>query len=151
MDRSDTIRWLEWSEAQEQALLEAAEAILVDEGWVTASWLYGSWSRAEPARDIDVALLSEWPVSMDHVRRLPGLATRIEQEAGLPPDALDLRVLNRADPVFLGRFIADARPLYERDRATRIAFEAQALSMWLDYKPVWQRMRESALGTWADG
>lgn len=70
---------------------------------------------------------------------------------GLAPDQLDLRIINDADPVFLGRMLAGGVRVYESNREARVQFEARAVARWLAFTPVWERMRGSAAERWSRG
>ncbi|MFP3941469.1 MAG: hypothetical protein ACLF0P_14315 [Thermoanaerobaculia bacterium] len=71
--------------------------------------------------------------------------------SGIRAIPFDVRIVNGASPVFLGAMLTHGSLLYESDRAARIDWEAYALSVWLDFKPVWERMRKAALTSWARG
>lgn len=132
-----------------QRLKQGAEHVFGARSDVTAVYLYGSAARGESARDLDVAVLfrSEPPPP----RELEELAAEL-QRAGAPhgPE-IDLRCLNGTAPRFRANVLRDARVLVDRDRAVRIAAEARALSEWLDFKPVWERMRARMLERLGDG
>ena len=120
--------------------------------WAAAAWLYGSAARpSHPARDIDIGLLALGQVEPAHLEACSDIAASLSDRSGWAIERWDVRVVNRADPVFLGRFLREAQLLYERDPAARIAFEARAHSLWLDFRPAWQRIRRAALNGWANG
>jgi hypothetical protein len=66
-------------------------------------------------------------------------------------DELDVRIVNDADPVFLGNLMREGRRCFERDVDSRVAFEVRAMNAWLDFQPAWQRLRRRVLEVWSRG
>lgn len=132
-----------------EQLQRAAQRIFGSRGDVVAVYLYGSAGRGEPAGDLDIAVLfrSEPPPR----RELERLAAEL-QRAGAPngPE-IDLRCLNRAAPRFAVNVLRDGRRLVDRDSPARIEAEARFMSEWLDFRPVWERMRKRMLERLGDG
>ncbi|MFZ5468654.1 MAG: hypothetical protein ACOZIN_04375 [Myxococcota bacterium] len=54
----------------------------------------------------------------------------------------DVRLVNKADPVFLNNVLKDGWLLYEADAEERIWFQVYATAQWLDFRPVWEGLRE---------
>jgi hypothetical protein len=106
---------------------------------VVAVYLYGSAARGEPARDLDLAVLfhPEPPPPSE----LEALAARLQREGAPHGPELDLRCLNRTAARYRATVFGEGRLLLERDRAARIEAEARAYSQWLDFKPIWERLR----------
>jgi hypothetical protein len=100
---------------------------------------------------VDIGLLADPAQPGREMGALPALAGELADAAGLRPEDLDVRLVNGADPVFLGSLLRDGRLLFEADRETRIRFETRALSLWLDFRPAWERVRTAALGRWSGG
>jgi predicted nucleotidyltransferase len=146
----DTIRQALVTDADRLRIERAALQVLGSRPWIQAAYLHGSAARGDrPARDIDIGLLCDpIPTDWDAEVRIAG-----ELGAAAPIGSLeyDVRAINRADPVFLGNLLQGGRLLYEADREARIRFEVRALSLWLDYKPVWERLRTRVLEQWSRG
>jgi hypothetical protein len=64
---------------------------------------------------------------------------------------IDLRVLNGAGPRFWANLLTNSRVLYQADRVRRLEQEAMAMSRWLDFAPIWRRMRLRMLERWTNG
>jgi predicted nucleotidyltransferase len=124
-------------------------AILKGHPEIIAAYLYSSAARGEPAADLDIAVLSSGAALDAHA--LEDLAARLQAEGAPTGPDLDLRLLAGANPRFRANVLREGRLLYAADRDSRLGFEARALSEWLDYKPVWERMRRTMLDRWAHG
>jgi predicted nucleotidyltransferase len=121
--------------------------VLVRHGAVRAAYLYGSAARGGLIRDIDIGLVvepkpSEWGIEAQ-------IAAELADAAELHDASFDVRILNGADPVFLGSVLRDAALIYQADRDAREVFEARAMSLWLDFRPAWERTRREVLRRWA--
>lgn len=145
----DAIRWLHLSDDDVQRMHSGVAAALSSSPEVIAAYHYGSSARRQPARDIDIGLVVERAVmtTID----LDAITERIAAACGRPFDQFDVRVVNEADPVFLGNLMRDGVCCFERDREQRIAFEVLANKVWLDFKPAWERVRRRVLEAWARG
>lgn len=132
-----------------ERLREAATTVLQPIPEVVAAYLYGSAARGEPARDLDIAILfrDELPPARDLERMAADL-----QRLGAPhgPE-IDLRPLNRTAPRFRANVVREGRVLVDRDPRKRVEAEARALSEWLDFKPVWERMQREMRARWSRG
>lgn len=142
MSQHDVIKWHSLSQDGRGRLVQAARQVFASRDWVSAAYLFGSAAHGQPARDIDIGLVadsvpSEWAPEL-------ALAADLETASGIRDVELDVRVLNGGDPVFLNNVLRDGFLLYEADRERRIMFEAEAMSRWLDFRPVWERMRRAA-------
>lgn len=144
---TDAIRWLHPTEAQLVALRSAVDEVLRGVPAVVAAYHYGSSARGQPARDIDVALVVDREAR--HSLDVEAVAAAIAARCGRSADELDVRVINDADPVFLGNVMREGRLWFERDVEGRVAFEVQAMNAWLDFQPVWDRLRKRVLGVWS--
>ena len=100
------------------------------------------------ARDIDLGLLGNPPSTW---KTLPAMADAMADAWGSPPLPLDLRLLRGASPVFTNQVLLHGTLVYEADREARLRFEVQAMSQWLDFRPVYERVRAQVLARWADG
>lgn len=147
MDHDEPIRWIVLGEAERSRLAKAAEQIFSQFEWVRVAYWYGSSVGARPARDIDIGLVAQ-PLQRAF-GELETLADALAHASGLSPELLDLRIVNQADPVFLGAMLSGGVRLYEADRDERCRFEAQAVACWLDFRPAWERTRAAVQKRWA--
>jgi len=145
---ADSIRWLTLCDGDRERLRACTATILGKHPWAAAAYLYGSAARGGPARDVDLGIVAA-PLP-DHAE-LVTVGAGIAAALGLDAEAIDVRLLNGGDPVFLGNFLRDAVLLYEADPEQRIRFEVWAMNQWLDFQPVWERMRRQVLTGWSRG
>ena len=140
------------TEAELDAVREAVQTIAGGDSRIVAVYLYGSAARGEEAADIDLAVLAERSVDAAPTpTELESMAATIESAAapkGLP---IDLRRLNGATPRFSANVLRDGVVLYERDRPSRCHAEAEIMTRWGDFRPVWEGMRARMLQRWAGG
>jgi predicted nucleotidyltransferase len=122
-----------------QRLECAAEQVFGAERDVVAVYLYGSAARAEPARDLDIAVLFRSAPSAPAV--LERMAADLQRHGAPHGPEIDLRPLNGTAPRFQASVLREGKVLVDRDPPARVEAEARALSAWLDYQPVWQHMR----------
>ena len=144
----DATRWLTLGAGDRERLRRAVERALSKRPWAVAAWFYGSAARNRPARDIDVGIAAE---PIPDPLHLEAIAAEIADELGLLPTDLDVRLLNGSDPVFLGNVLREGERLFEGDRDKRVGFEVWAMNQWLDFQPVWDRMRRQVLAGWSRG
>jgi predicted nucleotidyltransferase len=145
----DAIRWIHLSDEDIATLHRAVAVALAPFAEVIAAYHYGSSARRQPARDIDIGLVVERAAMM--TVDVGAITERIAAASGRAFDEFDVRVVNEADPVFLGNLMRDGKLCFERDREQRIAFEVMAHKVWLDFKPAWERVRRRVLEVWARG
>lgn len=143
----DAIRWLQLTDDDVVRLRSAVGEVLVQHPEVIAAYHYGSSARRQPARDIDIALVVDR--SARHSVDVDGIAERIALACGRPIVDFDVRVVNDADPVFLGNLLREGKRCFERDPVARREFELQATRSWLDFQPAWERMRRRVLEVWS--
>lgn len=147
---ADELSWHVLSDEDRAALRRAAEEVFPRHPWVLAAWHHGSSAVSDrPARDMDIALVAQ-PIPGD-LAVADELGRELATASGIRAIPFDVRIVNGASPVFLGEMLSHGSLLYESDRAGRIEWEAAALSFWLDFKPVWKRVRKAALTRWARG
>ena len=148
MRDDDAIRWHRLSTAELARLQAAAPRILSRHPWVKAAYLHGSAARGDrPARDIDIGLLAD-PVPQGFAAEA-AIAAALRDETGIRAVDFDVRVINQASPVFLNQVLRDGVLLHEADHAARVAFEVRAMSLWLEFRPIYERLRAAALARWA--
>jgi len=131
-----------------EALARAARSVFGGHPEVVAAWLHGSAVRGELAADLDVAVLLE-PEARD-ARLLDRIASELREEADVPLE-IDLRPFGGTSPRFRISVLRDGALLFERDSHARVRAEARAMVEWLDFKPVWERMRARMRDRWAGG
>jgi uncharacterized protein len=132
-----------------QRLTEAAERVLARQPDVVAAYLHGSAARGEPAADLDIAVLLRR--AAPDLRELDALAAVLQAEGAPAGPQLDVRPLSGTSPRFRANVLREGRLIYEADRKARLDFEAQAYAEWLDFKPVWERMRGRMRDRWVHG
>lgn len=115
---------------------------------VLAVYLYGSAARGAPARDLDIAVLFDRPPD---ARILEPLARELQAQGAPGGPEIDLRPMNGAAPRYQATVLQEGLRLYERDRRARVSAEAQILSRWADFRPVWLASRRRMLERWTDG
>ena len=145
----DSIRWIRLGDDEVARLHDAVAETLSRCDDVIAAYHYGSSARRQPARDIDIGIVVARP-ALTAIDVEP-LAEQIAARCGRRRDDFDVRVVNEADPVFLGNLMREGKRCFERNRDQRVAFEVQAMNAWLDFQPVWDRMRRRALEVWSRG
>jgi predicted nucleotidyltransferase len=145
----DAIRWLRLTDDEVGRLHTDVAEVLVATPEVSAAYHYGSSARGQPARDIDIGIV----VDREAMRTVDvgDIGARLAAASGRRSDVFDVRVINEADPVFLGNVMREGKRCYERDLESRVAFEVQAMNSWLDFQPVWDRLRNRVLGAWSRG
>jgi predicted nucleotidyltransferase len=140
----DRIEWLTLDGPLRDSLESAIATTLGSHAWVDAAYLYGSLAiPGGTGRDIDIGLAVSRPPA-DH-RLLDAIAEQISTLTGIAPEKLDIRILDTSNPVLLGEVLGKGRRIYEASTENRIRFEALAHSVWLDFKPIWTRMRQEML------
>lgn len=141
--QGDHIEWLTLDGSSRDRLESAIASTLADHAWVEAAYLYGSLAiPGSKGRDVDIGLAVSRPPDL---RQLDAITGRISELSGISADKLDIRVLDTSSPVLLGEVLGKGRRVYEASAENRIRFEAMAHSVWLDFKPVWERMRREML------
>jgi len=108
---------------------------------VGLAYLFGSQAtgRAGAQSDYDVAVLFDGKVSTDDRYLLAHQLTE------LLDTGVDLVDLARAPIELVYNVIATGQILYEKDRTTRMEFEARTLSMYFDQLPVLRAERRALL------
>lgn len=102
-------------------------------------YLFGSQidGPAGPESDYDFVLL------VDDVRQVLAFRARLTHELGdvLETDRVDVVILNQAPVELAYAVIAQGRPVYQRDEATRVEYEAEVMGRYGDYLPVLRAQR----------
>lgn len=112
---------------------------LADEEGVVLAYLYGSHAQglADERSDVDVGVLFDEPP--ESFRAIGRLNLRIARALDLPVERVDVRALNDASLRFLHQVVAKGRPVFARDDADRVAFEARTMDRYLDFRPMLRR------------
>ena len=110
---------------------EDLAAFFKGEDRVLVAYLFGSYVRGDQTSRsaIDVAvLLSDAPRKMldYYLHLVDGLSKILERD-------VDLVILNMAPPLLKYQVIKNGLVIYSRDEASRVRFEAKALSEYLDF------------------
>lgn len=120
----------------DQAALERLARALDRENVVAAS-LIGSHARgtAGPLSDVDVGVWHD--PALDSPTRFK-LRLELTEDCcrALGTDEVDVVLLNSASPLMRHRAVRDGRRLVERDHATRVSLEAEAIVEYLDTEPL---------------
>ena len=109
-------------------ILDTLREALASREWIVFAYLYGSFARGGPARDIDVALYVEpawdrFPVESD-------LALELTQQIGHP---VDVKIINQAPVAVRMEVLRSGKPLFCRDAQRRAEFIEQTSKQYLEY------------------
>jgi len=108
---------------------------------VAFAYLFGSAARGKDFRDLDVALyLIPCPSSSYERFKLAMRIARLLERSLQPRYEVDVRVLNEAPVLFRCEVLRTGQLLIEHLPECRIRWEAQLLSDFLDYQPVWKAL-----------
>jgi predicted nucleotidyltransferase len=136
----DRIEWLTLDGPSRDRLESAVASTLESHAWVDAAYLHGSLAiPGGTGRDVDIGLAVSRPPT--DLRQLDAITEQISALSGIAPGKLDIRILDTSNPVLLGEVLGKGQLIYEASTENRIRFEAMAHSVWLDFKPIWERMR----------
>jgi uncharacterized protein len=112
------------------------QRLFAERAGVVAVLLFGSYAagRAGPLSDVDIAVLAD--VKLDKAARHEVQMRVIEVLFDLLPGAeLDVVLLNDASLALQYRVLEDGVLLFCSDKDAFVLFKAQAISMYLDFKP----------------
>ncbi|MGI5837188.1 MAG: type VII toxin-antitoxin system MntA family adenylyltransferase antitoxin [Chloroflexota bacterium] len=125
--------------AWNQQIASRVEGVLARFPELKLVYLFGSQAggRTGPLSDYDFGVL------VDDVPDIPSLRARLAHELGcaLGTDRIDVVILNRAPIELEYAVIAQGRPIYQRDEATRVEYEARVMGRYGDYLPVLRAQR----------
>lgn len=113
---------------------------------VEAAYVYGSVVRGTvtPFSDVDIALLLTMPLPPYEQLQLE-LTIQGEIESTREFNDVDVRVINQAPLLVRGHIVQQGVLIYEKDRASRIAFEVTTRKQYFDFAPIAQRLRQAFL------
>ena len=83
----DKIQWYKLGQKEKASLTAKLKALLAAEERVQSAWLFGSFTRSESVRDIDVAIQAEPELSF---KEYLDLNARLELELGVPVDLVEI-------------------------------------------------------------
>ena len=86
-DIYDKIVWYKITEKEKQCIIDKIQTLLAKENTVKLAWLFGSITRRESVRDIDIAIYSEPELPF---KEFLNLNAQIELELGLPVDMVEI-------------------------------------------------------------
>ncbi len=117
-----------------QQIARQVESLLAAFPELRLAYLFGSQVEGQtgPLSDYDFGVL------IDDIQAAPAVRARLAHELGriLGTCDVDVVILNRAPIELAYAIIAQGKLVYERDRATRVEYEAGVLSLYGDYLPV---------------
>lgn len=125
-----------------KSLLRDAFGQFVSTRAIVAAYLYGSHARGQagPGSDIDVAVLLESgreAAPMEPLR----LGNELEDKTGLKN--IDVRLLNDAPLSTRGRILSEGQLVYSGDDAARVDFEVATRSLYFDFLPHLNYIRQA--------
>jgi predicted nucleotidyltransferase len=119
--------------------------LFASEEIVRLGYVFGSLvdGKTGPLSDVDVGVLVEASALEDITACRARLAH--EGRSVLGTSTVDLVFLNQASIELAYRVIAQGQCVYEKNRATRVEYEAHVLGRYGDYLPVLRKQREQLL------
>lgn len=112
---------------------------LADEDDVVLAYLHGSVAqdRQTDRSDIDVGvLLDEVPSGLDRAIEFNEVLSRALE---VPGERIDVKVLNDAPLRLVHQVLMKGEAVLVRDESRRVAFEADAMDRYFDFKPMLER------------
>lgn len=106
---------------------------------VALAYVYGSVAEGHETdrSDLDVAVLLETdPESLD---RAIDLNARLAEALDLPGERVDVTILNDAPLRLLHQVVSKGEPALVREESRRVAFEADVMDRYFDFKPMLER------------
>ncbi len=83
----DRIQYYKIGQKEKESITAKLKALLAEEKQVRLAWLFGSLTRRDSVRDVDIAIYSEPELSF---KELLNLNVEIELELGLPVDMVEI-------------------------------------------------------------
>jgi predicted nucleotidyltransferase len=119
------------------SFLAELQPIFDQEPAIVLAYLFGSYARgqANSLSDVDIAILLKGQPSADQCFEIRmDMMGRIMDR--LQMNEVDVAILNQASLALRYRVLRDGKLLFCRDENARIAFTAQTVSRYLDFKPI---------------
>jgi len=119
--RLDEIKYYKLAEREKGDVIKRVTSMLNADERVKLACVFGSFTRKDSLRDIDLAVYATPPLSFDE---LLSLGARIELELNLPVDLVQLQDL---DPAFRLKVLRHASPILVKDKQLHQRLLALAL------------------------
>ena len=121
------------------------EEYFYNQNEVLAVYLFGSYAskQCRDASDIDLAILCDFTIQPEHFFNLE--MKYFKDLSRLLPKNLDIVILNRARELLTYEVFRNGELIFERDRDTRIAYQARRICDYLDFAPLMQQMRQGMM------
>ena len=87
MQSYDRIQYYKIGKSEKEAIATKLKALLAREKEVTGAWLFGSLTRRNTVRDLDIAIHSEPKLSF---QEFLNLNAQLELELGIPVDLVEI-------------------------------------------------------------
>ena len=84
----DHVQYYAISKTRKEALISKIKAILQNEKQITLAWIFGSFTRRDSVRDLDLAIYSNPKMAF---KEYLSLNAQIELELGIPVDMVEIR------------------------------------------------------------
>ena len=104
---------------------------------IAAAYIFGSAAsgRARPDSDIDIGVLVD-PRALPQDPLKYRLRLMRDLGAALERFDVDIVLMNEAPPALAQNIVAKGKLIFERSRATRIAFQIRTFNIFLDTEPM---------------
>ncbi len=112
---------------------------------VQIAYIYGSFLKKGFPRDLDIAVVTE-ETPPEKELRLELKLGREAEKAINHKYTVDLRIINQAPPHFKFEIIEKGEPIFVREKAFLIEFEAHVISEYQDYQSTLEFLTSSFLG-----
>jgi hypothetical protein len=121
---------------QKDSLISRITDLLLRQESVLFSYLYGSFLRAGPFRDIDVAAYAD-PAAFKNTGEMfsYGLSLAAKVDLAVSGVTVDLRLLNLAPTPFKFSVITRGKVIFTKEEQKRIDFEVRTRSLYFDFLP----------------
>ena len=84
----DKIQYYKLDSKQKEALISKLKGLLTEEKKVKAAWIFGSFTKSNTVRDIDIAINTDPDFSFQEYL---ALNAHLELEIGLPVDLMEIK------------------------------------------------------------
>ena len=124
----DEIRYYKLTDREKQEVIERVTSMLNADERVKLAFVFGSFTRRESLRDIDLAVYAGPPLSFDE---LLSLGAKMEMELNLPFDLVQLQDL---DPAFRLKVLRYAPRILVKDKQLHQKLVALSFNELLNLK-----------------
>ena len=121
---------------QKNSLTSRIKDLLLRQESVLFAYLYGSFLRAGPFRDIDVAAYAD-PAAFKNTGEMfsYGLSLAAKVDLAVSGVTVDLRLVNLAPTPFKFSVITRGKVIFTKEEQKRIDFEVRTRSLYFDFLP----------------